>query len=198
MLCGGLDHVGTIQQWAGDGSLLPNGWLLCNGANVSRTTYPELFALLGTTFGAGDGSTFGLPDLRGRAPIGVGTGTYAAPVTARALGAVGGLQSVTLNTTQIPSHNHSIEHNHGTVSTAGAGEHTHGIPSVGGTGAGTNTFALGLLAISGVGYNTLAAGNHAHGVTIPNFTGNSGLQGGGGAHENMPPFIALNFIIRAA
>ena len=60
------------------GCLVPNGWLACDGSPVSRTTYPELFSALGTTYGAGDGSTtFNLPDLQGRTAIGAGHGTWA-------------------------------------------------------------------------------------------------------------------------
>ena len=64
----------------------PDGWLLCNGAAVSRTTYATLFSVLSTTFGAGDGSTtFNVPDLRGRFPIGL-----AAAGTGSTLGGTGG------------------------------------------------------------------------------------------------------------
>lgn len=65
--------VGSIKMHGG--SAVPTGWLECNGAAVSRTTYSALFAVYGTTWGVGDGTTtFNLPDLRGRSPIGIGTG----------------------------------------------------------------------------------------------------------------------------
>lgn len=71
--------TGGLMMWPG--SLAPSGWLLCAGAAVSRTTYSALFAVVGTTFGAGDGSTtFNLPDYRDRMPIGAGT-TYNANST---------------------------------------------------------------------------------------------------------------------
>lgn len=74
--------AGVIQMFAG--STPPAGWLLCDGSAVSRTDYATLFAAIGTTWGVGDGSTtFNLPDLRGRAPIGAGTGSG---LTARTLG----------------------------------------------------------------------------------------------------------------
>lgn len=70
-----LAPTGAVMPFAGASA--PDNWLLCDGANVSRTTYARLFDLVGTTFGAGDGSTtFTLPDLRSRNPIGVGTGTF--------------------------------------------------------------------------------------------------------------------------
>ena len=82
MQAGSFPPVGMLAMWAT--SALPAGWLLCNGAVVSRTTYAALFAVLGTLYGAGDGSTtFGLPDLRGRFVLGVaasGTGSTLAGV----------------------------------------------------------------------------------------------------------------------
>lgn len=95
---------GTVTQFAG--ASVPAGWLECNGAAVSRATYSSLFAAIGTTWGIGDGSTtFNLPDARGRAPIGVGTGSG---LTARVLGTSGGAETHQLVTTELPSHTHTI------------------------------------------------------------------------------------------
>ena len=83
--------AGTIKMFAG--SVAPDGWLLCNGQAVSRTTYSKLFNVIGTTYGEGDGSTtFNVPDLRGRTPVGVGTGT-ASDATAHALGQAEGTEN---------------------------------------------------------------------------------------------------------
>jgi microcystin-dependent protein len=66
--------VGEVRMWAGDPTLLPSGWLLCDGSEASRTGYGELFATIGTTYGEGDGaSTFNLPDCRNRSPRGLST-----------------------------------------------------------------------------------------------------------------------------
>jgi microcystin-dependent protein len=82
----------------------PEGWLLCDGRAVSRTTYADLFAALETTYGAGDGSTtFNLPDYRGRAPIGAGTGSG---LTARTLGTAYGAETHTLTEAEMPAHTH--------------------------------------------------------------------------------------------
>jgi len=79
----------------------PSGWIVCDGSVISRTTYASLFAAIGTTWGAGDGSsTFGIPDLRGRMLLGSGS-SYV-------LGALGGASSVTLSTANLPPHNHSV------------------------------------------------------------------------------------------
>ena len=97
--------IGAMQAYGGDTA--PEGWLICDGSLVSRTTYSELFAVIGETYGAGDGNTtFNLPDLRGRAIIGEGTGT-ATDATAHSLGDAGGKETHTLDVTEMPSHNHS-------------------------------------------------------------------------------------------
>lgn len=110
-----LVPAGIIAPYAG--SAAPTGWLLCYGQNVNRTTYAALFAAISTTYGSGDGSTtFGLPDLRGRAVAGVDNmgGSAASRITAAGsgitgttLGAAGGSETHTLDTSQIPSHTHS-------------------------------------------------------------------------------------------
>lgn len=92
------EPTGTIRMFTGSGAM--TGYLLCDNSAVSRTTYSALFALIGTTYGAGNGTTtFNVPDLRGRAPIGAGTGIEhiapnpTDPLTARTLGAYYGLET---------------------------------------------------------------------------------------------------------
>lgn len=69
--------IGTIQAYGGASSAIPQGWLYCNGAAVSRTIYAELFAVIGTSFGTGDGSTtFNIPDLRGEFLRGAGNNSH--------------------------------------------------------------------------------------------------------------------------
>jgi microcystin-dependent protein len=130
--------IGTIAPYGGN--VAPAGWFICNGAAISRTTYAELFAVIGTSYGAGDGSTtFNLPDLRGRAAFGVGS---SAPFTA--LGNSGGTISQTPGLSHslavdianinvpLPNHVHTVPgHSHGHSLTTGAsntgsaGAHTH-------------------------------------------------------------------------
>jgi microcystin-dependent protein len=95
---------GAILQFAG--SSAPANWLLCDGALVSRTTYSTLFGVIGTIYGAGDGSTtFQLPDWRGRVPIGAGQGSS---LTNRVIAATGGAETHTLTEAQLPAHDHGI------------------------------------------------------------------------------------------
>jgi microcystin-dependent protein len=93
-----LVPTGAMTAYAG--ATAPAGWLLCDGSAVSRTTFSALFSAIGTTFGVGDGSTtFNLPDLRGRVPVGAGLGTG---LTSRALGVKGGEETHVLVTSEIP------------------------------------------------------------------------------------------------
>ena len=97
--------TGAIIEWGT--STAPTDYLLCNGAAVSRTTYAELFAVIGTTFGAGDGSTtFNVPDFRGRVGVGTGTGSG---LTARTLAATGGVETHPLVTAELPAHTHTVQ-----------------------------------------------------------------------------------------
>lgn len=153
--------VGSVVPFTG--TLAPDGWLLCNGQAVSRTTYDDLFGVIGTSYGAGDGSTtFNLPDMRGRAPIGAGQGTG---LTNRVLASQTGAETHTLTEAQIPAHAHPRN---------------------------TSNFAdERILRLTGGGGAGFAGG------TLPGFSPglNTGNAGGGQAHNNMQPSIALNFII---
>jgi len=120
--------VGSVQMFAG--SSAPDSWLLCGGQAVSRSTYATLFSLVGTTYGSGDGSTtFNVPNLSGRVPVGLDSGD----ASFDALGETGGAKTHTLDASEIPSHTHtvndhthSINHNHGAVTSSASGiNHSH-------------------------------------------------------------------------
>jgi microcystin-dependent protein len=141
--------MGAIQVAVGcpTGTILPfsaittpSGWLPCDGRAVSRTTYSALYALVGTAYGTGDGSsTFNLPDLRSRVPLGAyynGTAWTAPPgLTAWAWGATGGAETHTLTTGEMPAHNHTDSgHQHycsgvNHLHVVPGVDHTHGIPA---------------------------------------------------------------------
>lgn len=142
-----LNPIGTIIESASANT--PPGYLLCNGAAVSRTTYARLFSEIGTTYGAGDGSTtFNLPDRRGRTGIGAGQGTG---LTNRTLGGSLGAEDHTLTVSEIPAHSHTYVRNGNTLGVSGGGStqcwystSTVSSSSVGG-GGGHNTMQPSLV-----------------------------------------------------
>jgi microcystin-dependent protein len=197
------------------------------GQGISRTTYAALFALMGTTYGAGDGSTtFNLPSLGGRflacrenmngAGVEGRITSAGSGIPGTTLGATGGAQNVVLGVGEIPSHTHANAlsdpghahgvsdptHAHGyTDPTHAHVQDTHaalGGPSGGGgvvndtglTGANLTGFTATGITINaaGTGISIQVAGTGASVVNAP--------AGGGGAHNNMPPTMMVNYIIR--
>lgn len=166
---------GSLFMWPN--SSAPTGYLACDGSAVSRSTYAALFAVVGTAFGSGDGSTtFNLPDYRDRMPIGAGT-TYSAASTGGSKDAI------------VVSHTH-------TGTTAGAGSHNH----TGSSGArlfvarsGEASGVQGGSAFYDTGIardpTTSTAANHTHTITT-NSTGSSGTD------ANLPPYLGIHFIIK--
>lgn len=143
--------AGEIILWPGE--TIPDGWLVCDGSDLEQAEYPELYAILGTTWGTPGGSLFTLPDLRQRVPIGVGD---ASGLSTRDLADVGGAETVSLTSAQ-------------------NGPHTHTIPQM-----TTGPLQTG--------------GGFAWAPLAGSWTTSS--SGSGSPHENMPPFAAVNFIIR--
>jgi microcystin-dependent protein len=164
--------LGTISMFAGN--FAPRGWALCNGQLLSISTNQALFSILGTTYG-GDGiRTFGLPDLRGRAPIHQGQGPG---LTSRTLGELGGEEHVTLMISQMPVHNHALN----------ASTNTGNQPSP------TN----GVLALStdpDAGGNPI---NFTPGANVNTIMANNAISPVGQSmpHDNMQPYLAVTFII---
>jgi microcystin-dependent protein len=97
-----MSFIGEIRMFAGN--FAPAGWALCDGQLLSTTDNPELFNVIGTTYGGDGVATFGLPDLRGRLPIHMGTG-----LSSYTLAQQGGVETVTLTTSQIPAHSHPFQ-----------------------------------------------------------------------------------------
>ena len=100
--------LGTIFMFAGN--FAPTGYLACQGQLLSISSNAALFAILGTTCGGNGTTNFALPDLQGRAPIGVGNGAGLSPVVE---GQKAGVASVTIQTANMPAHNHLINVNAG-------------------------------------------------------------------------------------
>ncbi|WP_422001756.1 phage tail protein [Reyranella sp.] len=173
--------AGCVLPFAG--AVAPDGWLLCAGQAVSRTTYADLFAVLGTTYGGGDGSTsFNLPDLRGRVAAGrddmdgADAGRLAGAVVGRTvLGGTGGAATHVLGLGEMPAHSHGVN-DPGHVHSYGAGQVPSSFTPRGTNGDGTN-------------FNNNPTTNAAvTGISVQS-------AGGGGAHNNTQPTLILNYVI---
>ncbi|MDM7855482.1 phage tail protein [Cellulomonas alba] len=157
-------YIGEIRMFAG--TFAPVGWAFCDGSLIPISQNDTLYALLGTTYG-GDGlSTFALPDLRGRVPIHQGQGPG---LSARTIGERAGTESVTLTTTQLPSHTHAV------VAAL--------VPATTGSPAGA-TWA----ATSAPSYTTGSTTNTMSPAALA-------PAGGSQPHENRVPSLGVSFII---
>lgn len=187
-----LVPAGVISVYAGASS--PTGYLMCNGSAVSRAIYAELFNVIGTTYGPGDGSTtFNVPNLTGRVPVGL----QASEPSFASLGTTGGEIEHTLTIAEMPAHVHT-----GTTDSAGIHTHTitdpghsHSLPL---TSGGFADIGPADDVTQGSAYNS---GTSLTGITINNngahvhtFTTNS--TGGSDPHNNLQPYITLNYIIK--
>jgi microcystin-dependent protein len=161
--------VGEIRVFAGN--FAPKGWALCNGQLLPITQNTALFSLLGVTYG-GDGKTnFALPNLMGRAPMQPGTGPGLTP---HVLGETSGSQTVTLLTTEMPAHNH--------------------VPLGNGTaGSGVSSIATDTVWGSGGRSGTPVYTDDPSRVTMSPVA--LGGAGGSSPHNNMQPYLGLNYII---
>ena len=168
------EYIGIVKLFAGN--FAPRGWAFCNGQLLSIAQNTALFSILGTTYGGDGRTTFALPNLNGRVPVGTGQSTAGSNYT---LGEMAGQENVTLTQTQIPQHTHSLQANAGvgSVNTAannfpagGQVQIERGSPVI-----PTNSFATS----GGTQMNPQAIG----------------VAGGSQPHSNMQPFLAMNYII---
>ncbi len=149
----------------GGWNFAPQGWAFCDGAQLSINQNDALFQLIGTTYGGDGVNTFSLPNLRGRLPIHMGSDPQGNPYV---IGQVAGSESVTLINAQLPLHTH---------------------PAQADTRPGSQTSPTGH-------YWAGAAANSYAGSGNANMNpGAIGVAGGSQPHDNMPPFLAINFVI---
>jgi microcystin-dependent protein len=175
--------AGMIVQFAG--SSAPAGWLLCDGTAYSGILYPTLYAVIGTTYGAGGGApNFNVPNLKGRVPV----GRDAAQTAFDALGETGGASTHTLSSAEMPIHTHTQNaHNHGITDPG----HVHNFNFGSGAGGGS----IGYL-ISGVNLTYPSVLSNTTGITVNNQTATNQNTGGGQQHNNLQPYIVVNYIIK--
>jgi microcystin-dependent protein len=189
--------IGYMGAWGSDTP--PTGWMLCDGTAISRSTYAELFAIIGTAYGVGDGSTtFNLPNLKGKMVV----GKDSTQTEFDTLGESGGAKTVTLDTTMIPSHTHVQDsHNH----TQNAHGHTHSAttfaPRIINSGTAGTVGVQGASAASNANASnaatTVPTNSDATATNIAT-TATNQATGGGLAHANLPPYLVANMIIKVS
>ena len=187
------------------GSTAPDGWLLCDGSAVSRTTYATLYDVIGTTYGTGDGSTtFNVPNLQGRVVIGV-SGTHA-------LASTGGEATHVLTEQELPTHSHNVPahgHAHTIAAKTPSLSHTITQPVFKYNKAGTTTLGNGSGEDGYISTNTPNASRSAN-VAISNHSASNctmsgsvtacaafdtSSSGSNTAHNNMQPYLVLKYFI---
>lgn len=177
-----LTPVGSIVPYAGTDVSTPAGWLFCGGQAVSRTTYSALFAVIGTTYGAGDGSTtFNVPDLRGRVVAGKDNmaGSAASRLTSTS-GVIGTTLGASGGDERLHQHTHAI--------TDPGHTHTMNMNTSGYAGGASGSAFFGATATSHPNYG---------GPVVGNSTGISNQNAGSGASQNVQPTLVTNYIIKA-
>jgi microcystin-dependent protein len=160
-------YVGEIRMFAGNFN--PAGWAMCDGAPIPISENDVLFQLIGTTYGGDGEESFNLPNLQSRIPLHMGTGSSG---TTYQIGESGGVESVTLTTNQIPNHTHPI-----LVSTS--------------QGVQPNAAGNVLAALSPVSMYK----PNAVAPNLPMSNQSIAIAGGSQPHDNMQPFLCINFII---
>jgi microcystin-dependent protein len=166
----GSPYIGEIRMFAGN--FAPANWAFCNGALIAISQNEALFQLIGTTYGGDGQSTFALPNLQSRVPIHMGSNPVAGTYV---LGALGGLENVTLTANQVGSHNHTLN---AVGSGASVQSPTNALPGVstssqaGTLQYGTGSGSLTTLAPASIGGNV-----------------------GGQPHANIQPYLTISFII---
>lgn len=157
--------VGEIRIFAGN--FAPRGWAFTDGQILAITQNDALFSLFGTVYGGDGRTTFGLPDLRSRVPIHMGTGPGQ---SARALGSKGGAEKVTVQPNELPTHTHTVQFD---------------------TGAGTQNNPAGSYLAASPTVRVFRPAAPVAPLSAASVTN----AGGNGSHNNIMPYLAINFIV---
>jgi microcystin-dependent protein len=185
--------VGEIAMWSTNTA--PTGWLLCDGTPANRSTYSALHTLMqaaGYPYGAGNGSTtFGIPNLQGKFPVGKD-----ASAEFDVLGETGGGKTNALGVANLPAHNHSVTDNGHAHPEAGRDTNSTTaykyLQRIGGTGPNYDVVGTSLTRWDSI--TNPATASTTTGISIPTSGGNG--TGTGNAFNILPPYFAINFIIR--
>lgn len=169
------EFIGIIKLFAGN--FAPRGWAMCQGQLMSISANTALFSIIGTMYGGDGKTTFALPDLRGRAPIGIGQGPG---LSNYVQGQLGGNETNTLNTSNIPSHNHPVT---GSVQLPVNGEVANSDSPEGGYPALSSTPV----------YNHSAGAGQFAGTLNVNLS--TSAVGASQPVNNLMPYLAMNYII---
>ena len=180
--------IAEIRMFAGN--FAPRGWAFCEGQLLSIPQHQALFSLLGTMYGGDGRTTFGLPDLRGRVPMGVGQGPG---LSNHPQGQKGGQETVTLTTNEIPSHNHGVSE--GTINASASlnafSERGNSNDPTGRRLANSGRFDIEYLD-AGTEVQMESGAVKVSGTVTGQTTTNTG---GTNAHSNLQPFTTIRFII---
>lgn len=171
--------VGEIRMWAGT-TFVPLNWLPCDGRVLNISESPELFSLIGVTYGGDGKTTFGLPDLRGRVPVGQGQSPEAVTPLNYIVGMKGGAEGITLTAANTPKHNHNFQ-----VTTTDA---TSTSPINGVLGKTTKGFYSPVPSVTDQAKYSVSMSD----VTVLDAYGSNGATA---AHNNVMPSLGMGFII---
>jgi len=167
-----LIPAGSIIAFGGSSGAAPSGWLLCDGADYSRTVYNILFDAISTTYGSANGTTFKVPNLKGRVIV----QRDASNTKFDTMGETGGADTHTLTVDEMPQHNHGVTDN----------GHSHGYTAPNGSIEAAESLTTNPAVNNTISTNT---GSSVTGITINN-------TGGDAAHNNLQPYLVMSYIIK--
>ena len=187
--------IGQIIMFAGN--FAPRDWAFCQGQTLAISEYTALFSIIGTTYGGNGRTTFDLPDLRGRAPIGQGQGNG---LTSRIMGEQIGIEDITLSTAQMPIHSHAAET---TISGSSVTAKLKASSAEGTTNVPLNNYLakpsnIGLQSINMYDSSAdIEMASDAIEIDLSAVTANTTTDdtGGNSAHNNIQPSLVMNYII---
>ncbi|HXC06523.1 MAG TPA: tail fiber protein [Bacteroidia bacterium] len=185
------EFIGIIKLFGGN--FAPTGWALCNGQLLPINQNAALFSILGTTFGGDGRTTFGLPDLRGRVPVGMGSGPGLPVITE---GQLGGEANHSLLLTEMPAHTHLATASGSAGLKVSSGNSTQNAATAGASISTPGT-TTGRTFNPTQGFNTATPDMtlNAASINMSSLSVANANTGGSQPHNNMQPYLGVNYII---